>query len=117
MQMFDLNPFAAYKYPPSLSKKHKVKVRYGRPKKHCTFPHDAQRQMRGVQPLKRSASSIWHLGVKPQPSSSRSSDALARAYFFASSPRHSDKIAGEVPSMGSHSREMGGRIWVLRYHS
>ena len=60
-----------------------------------------------------------HLGVKPQPSSSSSSEAPPelRAYLEASRPRRSDNMAGEVPSMGSHSREIGGRIWLLRYHS
>ncbi len=38
-----------------------------------TSPQAVQRAVRARQPLNRSASSIMHFGVKPQPSSSRSS--------------------------------------------
>ena len=107
-----------------------------------------------------------HLGVKPQPSSSRSSPwpvdlqsgkkrekkvvwicsvngkikmicwweqlcskqekntctaklqfFIYLAYLAASRPSLSLRIAGLVPSMGSHRRLIGGRIWVDRYHS
>jgi hypothetical protein len=39
------------------------------------------------------------------------------AYLEASRPSRSERMAGEVPSIGSHRREMGGRICVDRYHS
>jgi hypothetical protein len=144
-----------------------------------TSPQAEQRAVRGRQPRKRSASSIWHFGVKPQPSSSRSSPCPATlvqrkgrdrvrniiantdvtqtmdakqgscmaklvtltaphhtrhgvqtkqasqppqrethlTYLEASRPRRSDRMAGDVPSMGSQRRLMGGRICVARYHS
>ena len=39
------------------------------------------------------------------------------SYFETSRPSLADISAADVPSIGSHRRDMGGRIWFPRYHS
>ena len=86
------------------------------PGKSASCLQAVQRSLRGWQSLNLSASSMRQVGTKPQVSSS-SSRLAPRANRDLSSPRRSASEAAEAPSIGSHRREMGGRIWLLRYHS
>jgi hypothetical protein len=81
-----------------------------------------------MQSLNLSVSSILQRGVKPQPSSKSSAvdreTNLARVktkglidYLEESRPNCWERIACEVPSIGSHNREIGGKICWARYHS
>ena len=75
---------------------------------------DKHRALSGMQSLNLSASSIIHLAVNPQLSASILSPVAADLpYRDASRPSFSERIAAEVPSIGSHNRDMGGRIYPL----
>jgi hypothetical protein len=65
-----------------------------------------------------------HAGMKKRRKSGRKEGMEAGkqhqeqlSYFETSRPSLADISAAEVPSIGSHRRDMGGRIWFPRYHS
>jgi hypothetical protein len=74
-------------------------------------------RMSGIMGI-RYYSAVYHNAPHaPHMTQTRTPRETHLTYLEASRPRRSDRMAGEVPSMGSQRRLMGGRICVARYHS